>query len=374
MRGTTLRTRRLVAAFAAIATTAGVATALGAGSASAATVEITRSNSMSCSVDMPGLPKFKTSMGVTVTMSVPDTAVANQPTAPIPWRANGSVDLDLSEKSPLTAYLVANGAASVSISAGASLLYFGASNGGDQSLSFAATTPLPATSTWVEGSGELPPVLPTAVAPGQIGLYHRGSGVSVTPLKADGSPTSIGDIPFLCIGSPWLAPWHTINVVPGPTSADYAVTARTAVAGTEVDLGTGSLALTEAVDKSVTGSLDLPESGTAALRLLGVIPATAGVRVTPGPVTGSFADGFTAPATVTVADLSILGIPLLRGQNTCQSTTTLALTAGDGLAINHSGSLTGNYDLPAFTGCGPYTGLVSSLFSGNGNTITATTD
>ncbi|WP_035279243.1 hypothetical protein [Actinokineospora spheciospongiae] len=306
-------------------------------------------------------------------MSVPDTAVVNQPTASIPWRASGSTNLDLSAKSPLTAYLVAKGAASVSLTGHVDLQYYGVSGTDRHPITFTTTTPLPAASTQVEGSGELPPFLFTRVGPQVTAMYHGGSGVSVTPLKADGSPTSIGTIPVLCLGSPWFEPWHNVNVLPGPTSADYAVTARAGVAGTEVDLGAGSLALTEALDKSVTGSLDLPDSGTAALRLLGVIPATASVRVTPGPVTGSFADGFTAPATVTVADLSILGIPLLRDQNTCQSTTTLALTAGDGLAINHSGSLTGNYDLPAFTGCGYYTGLVSSLFSGNGNTITATT-
>ncbi|MCG8919958.1 hypothetical protein L6E12_29725 [Actinokineospora sp. PR83] len=337
-------------------------------------MEITRSGgSSSCAVDLPGLPRIETSMGVTVTMSVPDTAVVNQPTAPIPWRASGSIGLDLSEKSPLTAYLMANGAASVSISASTSLLYYRV-GGEPHSLSFATTTPLPAASTLVEGAGELPPFLFTTVGQGQTAIYHSSSWVSVTPLKADGSPLPIDDLPSFCLGSPWFEPWHTVDVLPGPTSADYAVTARAGVAGTEVDLGAGSLALTEAVDKSVTGSLDLPGSGTTELRLLGVIPATASVRVTPGPVTGSFADGFTAPATVTVANLSILGIPLLRDQNTCQSTTTLALTAGDGLAIDHSGSLTGSYDLPAFTGCGFYTDLVSSLFSRNGNTITATTD
>ncbi|WP_424185672.1 DUF6801 domain-containing protein [Actinokineospora sp. G85] len=368
-----MRKRRLAALLAAIATAAGSVVLLSSGSASAGTVRIERTGSRPlCTVTAAGVSSDDWSGDFAVTLDLPDTAVVNVPTAPSPYSATGSLRLNMAPGSPLHDVVAAAGATTIAAKYVVPLEH---TQGSPSSVSFAlsGTAPLGADTLSLSGSGELPPL--TFVSVGRRGTltYWLSFKWTLTPLKADGTPTALGDLGVSCSPPPPGGfSWHTVQVVPAPAPVKHFATATTGLAGGQTDLGLGSLTLTEDLDKSVTGTLALPDTGTAAPPLFGFLPTSAKVRLTPGPLTGT-PTGLTAPLTVSVPDLAVLGLPLLKGKTSCTSKTTLTLTQAEGFTVANGGTLNGTYDLPAFTGCDSHNALVTSLFSRPGNTLAVST-
>ncbi|OLR94795.1 hypothetical protein [Actinokineospora bangkokensis] len=311
---------------------------------------------------------------MSVEMDVPTTAVAGVPTEPVPWRARGSVSLRWATAPGLQEALIAEGATTLSGSASVRVYL-----GGDRVREFVdvevtGTAPIGADSVSLSASGQFPPMVFASPGAGNPMLVTPGGvGSGITPLKADGTPTSVGTVGFWCMVTPILETWHRVDVLPAPTSAEHGVSGQARLAGADVDLGAGTLALTETADKAVTGSLALPATGTASLRLLGIIPAAARVRVVPGPITGTLASGLSTQATVQVSELSVLGVRVVGEKTPCTSTTTIALSAAEAFTVQAGGTLTGTFDVGAFTGCGAFRPVVDHLLAKPGNTITITT-
>ncbi|WP_424187414.1 hypothetical protein ACOBQX_06290 [Actinokineospora sp. G85] len=363
--------RKLVAVVAA----AGVAVVLGGGLASAATERITRTVSGGqCSTTVPGHPPVDGGSGIKVTMDVPTTAVVGVPTDPVPWEATGHGSVHWGPGSALYAALVAEGATTLSATTTTSVYL-----GGDRmqervTLRLTGTAPIDAETVTTTGSGQFPPMTFSHPSPYNVMLLHPGgASSSITPLKADGTPTSFGTLRFGCLLSPMIDTWHRVDVLPAPTTVEHPVTGHARLAGADVALGAGTLALTESTDKAVTGTLALPATATVDQHLFGVFPTTARLRVTPGPVTGSLSSGLSTQAAVVVSDLSVLGLKLVGGTDSCASTTTIALTAAEAFSLERGGELTGTFDVAPFTGCGAFTPLVDSLLAKPANTITLTT-
>ncbi|WP_156757347.1 hypothetical protein [Actinokineospora pegani] len=367
-----MRRRRLAAALAAVAIAAGSAVLLTNGSATAAeTIRLEKEQTIYCNPTLPGLPEVRGYSAMYVRMDVPASGVVGQRSAPIPWQASGVLQFDLSEGSVLRTAFEQEGATSYLTEYEARFFL----NEGYRELvrlRFSGETELSTGQARASGSGELPGLLPTGAGRDRVAIASNYHSVQITPRKADGSPTSYGTIQVMCVHSPDIPAWYWYDVVAAPTSTEHVVTARTETAGGATDLGAGSLTLTKGAAGAVTGELALPQTGTAAPPLLGVIPAAAEVLLTPGPVTGT-ATGLTAPVTVTIPGLAVLGFPLFKDKTTCTATTTLTLTPEAGFTVVGGGTLTGRYDLPAFTGCGAFTPLVTSLFSHPGNTVAITT-
>ncbi|WP_156757348.1 hypothetical protein [Actinokineospora pegani] len=364
-----MRKRRLAALLAAIATAAGSVVLLTSGPASAGTVRIERTGSRPlCTVTAAGVSSADWSGDFNVTLDLPDTAVVNVPTAPSPYSATGSLRLNMAPGSPLHDVVAAAGATTI---AAEYVVPLDHTQGSPSSVSFAlsGTAPLGADTLSLNGSGELPPLTFVGIGERHTLTYWLTFDWTLTPLKADGTPTALGDLGVSCIPPPPGGfSWHTVQVLPAPAPVKHVVSATTGLAGGQTDLGQGSLTLNE----GSTGTLALPDTGTASPTLFGFFPASAMVRLTPGPLTGT-PTGLTAPLTVSVPDLAVLGLPLLKGKTSCTSKTTLTLTQAEGFTVANGGTLNGTYDLPAFTGCGPHNGLVSSLFSRPGNTLAVST-
>jgi hypothetical protein len=137
---------------------------------------------------------------------------------------------------------------------------------------------------------------------------------------------------------------------------------------------TGSLAI--AVNPATgnsTGDLKLADT-TVPFNLFGFISGTATVRVIPaGKTTGTYSGGvatFHSADTIRLTSLSVLGRTVLSGSTTCQTgvPADIVVKSGANFLLTDGGSLTGDYTIPQFTGCGSLTPFVSALAAGPGNT------
>jgi hypothetical protein len=226
-------------------------------------------------------------------------------------------------------------------------------------------------------SGKTTFVLPTADV-GTFEVYSGGGGSSITARKADGSLTKYGETWIGCPASPYFPKVAEYRVLPAVQHGDLSVTGTTRVAKSGADTAFGPSTLAVDHDRrtnTVTGTLAAPPKATIPFKLFGSIPATATVKFTPGPVTGKLDGGvLTAetPLAINVSDFSIAGIPIVSGSTTCKANTTAKLASGQGFSLTAGGSLSGEYAIPALTGCGPFTSLVDYLVSGGGNTLSLT--
>lgn len=351
---------------------------VGAGTASAGTTKLTKSDALQCTLDVPGVGRISTISSMSVTFDIPDTVIAGVPTAPIPFTGTADPGFTLDKTSPLRKAVLDAGATTVDVDVAIPVSYYTmAPYTPETSPRWSKTgIPLDDASLSVTGSGTLPPL--RYERPGrQNGLYYASSfSVTATPRKADGSVTSLGRIGGTCLTQPWFQLWNSFDVIPRVAHVDLPVTAKTRLArpAADVDLGPGTLSLDrDVVTDEVTGKLDLPGPGPVKFTLSGAIPVTATVRLTPGALTGVMKDAvatMTAPAKLGVSDLAVFGLPLLKDRATCQANTVLDLTAtGFG---SPPFLVTGSYPLTSFTGCGTATPIVSALFEGRSNTLTAT--
>ncbi|WP_424186834.1 hypothetical protein ACOBQX_03095 [Actinokineospora sp. G85] len=373
--------RRVTGSIATVAALVGGLVVAGAGASSAATVTVRVGGTLSaCSASLPGGGAITADIANHIEVDAPSTARLGVPTAPLPYRGTASAGLDFAPGTPLRQALDSAGAVTLDASAEMGLRYHSPQFPDTEKprpkvsvtgVPIAGNTSLP---EW-SAAGELPPMVFDKVG-SEPTLYYWSFHVLVTPRAANGAPTALGTLDVHCLYPPGPYPTHTVEVAPANRHVAMDLAARTALArsGAQVDLGAGTLTLDlPGTGTAATGKLFLPNAASAPLRLLGVIPATASVAVTPsGPVVvtanGDVVTG-TVDAAITVADLAVLGVPLVRSNPDCRSTTTLTLTSTDGFTLDGGGPITGAYDLPAFTGCGDHTGLVNSLFAGAGNTL-----
>ncbi|MCG8919959.1 hypothetical protein L6E12_29730 [Actinokineospora sp. PR83] len=377
--------RRTSGSIAVVAALVGGLAVAGAGTGSAATVTVRIGGSLSgCSAAVPGAGTVTADIAAQIEVDAPDTARQGVPTAPLPYRGTASTNLDFAPGTPLRQALDGAGAVTLDATARVFVGYHSPQypNPEKPRPDFSITgVPVAGNSSLPEwsASGELPPIVFDRAGT-EPTLYYQSFDIRVTPRGADGNLTALDTFDVHCIYPPGPYPTHRVEVSPANRHITHDLTARTALtkSGAQADLGAGTLNLDlPGTGTAATGKLFLPNTGTAPLRLLGFIPATASVSVTPsGPVLltvdGDALTG-TVEAAVTVADLAVLGMPLIKANPDCRSTTTLTLTSGAGFTLAGGGPVTGTYDLPAFTGCGNHTGLVDALFAGVGNTLALNT-
>ncbi|TQM79707.1 chitodextrinase [Saccharothrix saharensis] len=149
---------------------------------------------------------------------------------------------------------------------------------------------------------------------------------------------------------------------------------------TKIKAANGAIALTGGIDAALnlaTGAFEAdltlnPTSGQ--FRVFGFVPVKAKIEfVQAAKTTGTLAGGVlrsTSSVTVKLPHVSVLGIPVSTSPD-CRTRTpaSIPLASEPGFDPLAGGTATGVYTLPALTGCGPLTGLISGLTSGPGNTI-----
>ncbi|MFE9747424.1 fibronectin type III domain-containing protein [Saccharothrix saharensis] len=149
---------------------------------------------------------------------------------------------------------------------------------------------------------------------------------------------------------------------------------------TKIKAANGTVALTGGIDAALdlsTGAFEAdltlnPTSGR--FRAFGFVPVKAKIEFAQAArTTGTLAGGVlksTSSVTVKLPHVSVLGIPVSTSAD-CRTRTpaSIPLESEPGFDPLAGGTATGVYTLPALTGCGPLTGLISGLTSGPGNTI-----
>ncbi|GAB3501858.1 hypothetical protein GCM10027521_55770 [Amycolatopsis cihanbeyliensis] len=121
------------------------------------------------------------------------------------------------------------------------------------------------------------------------------------------------------------------------------------------------------------GDLTLPKSKLR-FKLFGLLPASAKVVLDDiGGTNGTVRDGkVTANSQVSIklVDVRMLGLPLLYS-NSCQTVAPADVDVESGSNFDPltGGTLTGEYTIPEFSGCGFITGFINGMVPGPGNTL-----
>ncbi|GAA4524582.1 DUF6801 domain-containing protein [Amycolatopsis samaneae] len=212
--------------------------------------------------------------------------------------------------------------------------------------------------------------------PGRTTLVIGDFTTRLTPKKVDGSFTGLGSFTSGCTLDPGQDPVLLSVDLPGPgtTAHDYTVSGRTTIralgATTPV---TGGFGVGAGDGQTFGGGLAL-DRAHAEFRLFGFLPGTADLVFTPsGPQTGELGGtGFTAHTRFDLALplVTLLGMPVSSGPD-CRTSSPAAadLRTGEGFAMAAGGALTGTFALAPLTGCGAFTGYLSSFVQGEGNTF-----
>ncbi|MCE6996603.1 fibronectin type III domain-containing protein [Saccharothrix sp. S26] len=149
---------------------------------------------------------------------------------------------------------------------------------------------------------------------------------------------------------------------------------------TRIKAANGTVPLTGGIDAALdlsTGAFEAdltlnPTSGH--FKAFGFVPVKAKIQFVPAAkTTGTLAGGVlksTSSVTVKLPHVTVLGIPVSSSPD-CRTRTpaSIPLESRPGFDPLAGGTLAGVYTLPALTGCGPLTGLISGVTSGPGNTI-----
>ncbi|PSL53629.1 chitodextrinase [Saccharothrix carnea] len=163
----------------------------------------------------------------------------------------------------------------------------------------------------------------------------------------------------------------------GPPTVEYGYGLT---GSTKIKAADGTVALAGGIDAALnlaTGAFDAdltldPTSGR--FRAFGFVPVKAKIQfVQAAKTTGTLAGGVlksTSSVTVKLPHITVLGIPISTSPD-CRTKTpaSIPLESKPGFDPLAGGTLVGTYTLPALTGCGPLTGLISGATSGPGNTI-----
>ncbi|MFE0021206.1 DUF6801 domain-containing protein [Amycolatopsis sp. NPDC059021] len=239
-----------------------------------------------------------------------------------------------------------------------------------------AKTSIPPNGTFTtQATGSVPAI--KLANPGKTTLTIGDFSTRLTPKKADGSFTGIGAFTSDCTLDPGQDPvLLSFDLANSTTTAyDYAVTGKTTIKALGATAPvTGGFGFTgNSAEQTFSGGPAL-DKAHAEFRLFGFLPGTADLVYTPaGPQTGELtATGFTAHSRfdLSLPQVTFFGMPVGGGPD-CKTSSpaTADLRTGEGFAMASGGTLTGTYTLPPLTGCGAFTGYLSSLVQGDGNTF-----
>ncbi|MGW4400961.1 DUF6801 domain-containing protein [Amycolatopsis nivea] len=237
-----------------------------------------------------------------------------------------------------------------------------------------AKTTLPQSGSFTaQATGSVPPiVVPNA---GKTTVTLGGFSTRLTPKKADGSFTGLGSFTSDCTLDPGQdGVLLSFDVGTAQSGYNYSLTGTTTLRalGTTVPLN-GTFAVTTQPSFSDRPAFDPAQ---AAFKLFGFVPGTAELRFAPdGEQTGSLGDGgFVAHTNLSLAvpQVSLFGLPVADQNCRTSAPIPVDLRTGAGFALTTGGPVTGTYSIPPLTGCGAFTGYLSSLFQGDGNAFAVT--
>jgi len=278
------------------------------------------------------------------------------------------------------------------------------------------STPVPASGSFdTVASGPVPTA--TITKAGTTTVSVGGFSTTLTPKKADGSPTGLGTFTSDCTLDPGqdaqlvsfqvsdgppptttttTPPPTTTTTTPPPTTTTTTTappTTTTAPGGITYSYGIKgrsvlkSLHGTVPISGGITAKLDLGtgkytadlalDPTTARFSMFGFIPVTTRIAFQPeGKTTGAVTNGAldaTSKLTIKMPRISVFGLPISRSKACGASKPSVVrMTSGPGFDVLKGGTLSGGYAIAPLTGCGPFTGFISALASGPGNTIDLT--
>lgn len=396
----------------AMLTTAGVLAGAGTGVA-APPAELTLV--YSCPFPLIGVKDM--SVKITVT-GLPDKPVAGQPTPEVDVTAVATVPADATAGLKLVQAATIEGKASADVkldNAGLALDL-------KVPLDFPKTN-IPDSGPFdVNAKGKAPSFsLPN---PGRTTIDVGNFLTTLTPKKADGTPTGLGTFDSACTikqteppqktrlyevdvlppggttttttsstttttsstttsptstttSSSTTKPTTTTSAPPNDLEISYALNGNSQIKklNAAVPLGPGKFdAKVNLSSGALTGDLSLPKTKTS-FKLFGFIPGESVVVLTPeGKTTGSFQGGVVksnSKVGITLPDVRVFGIPVVFGDS-CKTTKAadIALTSGPDFNPMVGGTLSGEYEIPPFAGCGSFiTEIVTGVTSGPGNSI-----
>ncbi|EOD65445.1 DUF6801 domain-containing protein [Amycolatopsis vancoresmycina] len=230
-------------------------------------------------------------------------------------------------------------------------------------LTVAKTAVPPSGAFTTNASGSVPPVrLPNA---GKTTLTIGGFSTRLTPKKADGSYTGLGSFTSDCTLDPGQDP--VLLSFDLGAARDYGVTGSTTVK---------ALGASAPLTGSFAGFSPGFDRTRAEFKVFGFVPGTADLQFGPdGPQTGEITgDGFVAHAKLALAlpQVTLFGLPVADAGCRASAPIPVDLKTGPGFALASGGPVSGQYTVPALTGCGTFTPYLSSLVQGDGNTFALT--
>ncbi|GLY34490.1 hypothetical protein Amsp01_005140 [Amycolatopsis sp. NBRC 101858] len=225
-------------------------------------------------------------------------------------------------------------------------------------LTVAKTAVPPSGAFTTRATGSVPPVqLPNA---GKTTLTIGDFSTRLTPKKTDGSFTGLGSFTSDCTLDPGQDP--VLLSFDLGASRDYGVTGSTTVK---------TLGATAPLTGSFTGFSPAFDRTRAEFKVFGFVPGTADLQFSPdGPQTGELTgSGFVAHAKLALAlpQVTLFGLPVADAGCRAGASIPVDLKSGPGFALASGGPVSGEYTIPALTGCGTFTAYLSSLVQGPGN-------
>jgi hypothetical protein len=279
------------------------------------------------------------------------------------------------------------------------------------------STPVPASGSFdTVASGPVPTA--TITKPGTTTVSVGGFSTTLTPRKADGTPTGLGTFTSDCTLNPGqdaqlisfqvadapppttttTTPPPTTTTTPPPTTTTTTTTpppttTTTTPGGITYSYGISGNSVIKSVHSTVpvsggiTAQLDLGtgkftadlalDPTTARFRLFGFLPVTSRIAFQPaGKTTGAVTNGAldsTSELTIRMPRISVFGLPISRS-SACRTSkpSVVKMTSGPGFDVLKGGPLAGGYAIAPLTGCGPFNDFISALATGPGNTIDLT--
>ena len=283
------------------------------------------------------------------------------------------------------------------------------------------STPVPASGSFdTVASGPVPTA--TITKAGTTTVSVGGFSTTLTPKKADGSPTGLGTftsdctlhagqdaqlISFVVAAGP---PPTTTTTTPPPTTttttttpppttttttttAPPTTTTTAPPGGVTYSYGIKGSSLIKSLNGTVpirggiTAKLDLGtgkytadltlDPTSARFRLFGFLPLSTRIAFQPeGQTTGSVTNGAldaTSKLTIKMPLISVFGLPISHS-SACRTSkpSVVKMTSGPDFDVLKGGTLTGGYAIAPLTGCGPFTPFISAFATGPGNTIDLT--
>lgn len=238
-------------------------------------------------------------------------------------------------------------------------------------------------------TGSVPEFAPE---PGPVSVTMKGYTAFVTPKKADGGYTGIGDIVSPCALVPGQNPEllsfvaggggsTTVTTSPPPTGVKYGY----AIKGkSNLKNLTGDVPISGTIDaelvlatKRFTAALALNPT-TANLTIMGFLPVVSKVEFeNVGPTSGNIdATGVLRSAsklTIKLPQISLFGFPISQSPD-CKTVapSDIALQSAADFDVIAGGGLTGTYAIAPLKGCGGFNDYISGFVAADGNKLDLT--